>query len=66
MLLHWWLYPGLDSYKVYRSTDPSVSASFIDVTGEDGDDTDTAFLDTTALPLAYYLVTGVNAQGEGP
>jgi len=66
VLLRWWPYPGSDSYKVYRSTDPSSPALFFDVTGEDGDDTDTEFLDTTALPLAYYLITGVGPQGEGP
>ncbi len=64
--LHWWPYPALDSYKVYRATDPSSPAQFVDVTGEDNDDTDTSFLDTTPLPLAYYLITGVGPQGEGP
>ena len=66
VLLRWWPYPGLNSYKVYRATDPSSPAMFLDVTAEDSDDTDTSFRDTTTLPLAYYLITGVGPQGEGP
>jgi carboxypeptidase D len=64
--LTWWPYPGLDSYRVYRSSDPSSPAAFIDVTAEDGDPTDTFFLDNSANPLSCYLVTGVGPQGEGP
>ena len=65
-LLRWWPYPGLTSYKVYRSTDPGTAAAFIDVTAEDPDATDTVFQDTSADPLSCYLVTGVGPQGEGP
>jgi carboxypeptidase D len=64
--LEWWPYPGLTSYRVYRSTDPSDVAAFIDVTPEDGDDGDTRFLDGSDEPIAFFLVTGVNPQGEGP
>jgi len=64
--LHWWPYPGMNSYRVYRSADPSAAASFLDVTAEDGDATDTLFLDPSAAPLLYYLVTAVGPQGEGP
>jgi subtilisin-like proprotein convertase family protein len=64
--LRWWAYPGLWSYKVYRSTDASSAGSFVDVTSEDPVDTDTRFVDTSADPLVYYLVTGVGPQGEGP
>ncbi len=64
-LLRWWPYPGLDSYKVYRSTQADSAAAFIDVTGEDGDPTDTSFKDTSTDPLVFYLVTGVGSQGEG-
>ena len=56
----------MNLYRVYRSTDPSSPASFLDVTAEDGDATDTLFLDASAAPLQYYLVTGVGPQGEGP
>ena len=66
VLLRWWPYPGLGSYKVYRATDPSSPAMFVDVTAEDLDDTDTSFRDATTLPLAYYLITGVGPLGEGP
>ena len=66
VLLRWWPYPGLASYRVYRSTDKSSSASFLDVTAEDADPTDSIFLDTSAAPLAFYLVTGVGPQEEGP
>jgi carboxypeptidase D len=64
--LEWWSYPGLTSYRVYRSTDPGDVAAFIDVTSEDGDDTDTIFLDGSNEPIVFFLVTGVNPQGEGP
>ena len=64
--VEWWIYPGLTSYRVYRATDPSVAGNFADVTVEDGDDTDTRFLDTSTDPVVYYLVTGVGPQGEGP
>ncbi len=66
VLLTWWRYPGLDSYRVYRSTDPTSAASFVDVTAEDPDAADTAFKDTDASPALYWLVTGVGRGGEGP
>jgi subtilisin-like proprotein convertase family protein len=68
VLLEWWTYPGLTRYKVYRATDtnPYSAECFSDVTGEDGDDTDTLFLDSSTAPLVFYLVTGVGPQGEGP
>jgi len=62
----WWPYPGLTSYRVYRSTDPSQPAAFVDVTGEDGDPTDTVFDDVSASPVSYFLVSGVSVNGEGP
>jgi subtilisin-like proprotein convertase family protein len=64
--LSWWSYPGLSSYRVYRSTDPSSAAAFVDVTSLDGDDTDTFFLDTSTESTVFYLVTGLGPQGEGP
>jgi len=63
--LRWWPYPGLDSYRVYRSIDPSAAAAFLDVTAEDPDATDTLFLDTSTEPALFYLVTGVGPNGEG-
>ena len=63
--VEWWPYPGLISYRVYRSTDPSLEAAFVDVTAEDGDPTDTTFVDSSGETLAFYLVTGVGPQGEG-
>jgi len=62
----WWPYPGMTSYRVYRSTDPSQAAAFVDVTVEDGDPADTVFNDGSVNPVAYFLVTGVGANGEGP
>jgi subtilisin-like proprotein convertase family protein len=64
--LSWWSYPGLSAYRVYRSTDPSSAAAFIDVTSADDDDTDTFFLDNSAESTVFYLVTGVGPRGEGP
>jgi subtilisin-like proprotein convertase family protein len=66
VMLRWWPYPGLTNYKVYRATDPSAVENFVDVTTEDGDDTDTQFKDTSAGDLTFYIVTGVGPQGEGP
>ena len=66
VLLRWWPYPGLTSYKVYRATDPGTAAAFSDVTAEDSDNTDTLFQDTSVAPLCFYLVTGVGPRGEGP
>lgn len=65
-LLRWWPYPGVTSYRVYRSSDPSSAGSFADVTAEDADPTDTYFLDASPAPLSYFLVTGVGPAGEGP
>jgi len=64
--LEWWPYTGMDSYKVYRTTDPSAAGSFTDVTGLDDDPADTVFLDDTADPILYWLVSGVGSNGEGP
>jgi subtilisin-like proprotein convertase family protein len=65
--LDWWPYPDVESYRIYRSMDPSSSAAFLDLTSSDGDVTDTTFKDSTAFPgLYFYLVTGVGEQGEGP
>jgi subtilisin-like proprotein convertase family protein len=64
--LEWWPYPGLDSYRVYRATDPSSSSAFLDVTSQDANAGDTRFKDTDPAALAFYLVTGVGPNGEGP
>lgn len=64
--LSWWEYPGLTSYRVYRSSDPSSAAAFVDVTAGDPDPSDTIFDDGSANPIAFYLVTGVGPNGEGP
>jgi carboxypeptidase D len=64
--LDWWPYPGLSSYRVWRSTDPSDGDAFADVTAEDPDPTDTTFVDREPSPLAFYLVSGVGPRGEGP
>jgi carboxypeptidase D len=64
--IDWWVYPGLTSYRVYRSTDPSSPAAFVDVTGQDPDDADTTFKDTSTEPVLFWLVTGVGPNGEGP
>jgi len=64
--LVWWEYPGLTSYRVYRSTDPSSAAAFVEVTGADPDPADTGFDDVSADPLVFYLVRGVGPQGTGP
>jgi subtilisin-like proprotein convertase family protein len=64
--LRWWPYPGLASYRVYRSPSPSSPSSFVDVTGEDADPTDNRFADFGTGSIAFYLVTGVGTNGESP
>ena len=64
--LDWWPYPGMLSYRVYRSTDSSTASAFVDVTGEDPDGTDTVFKDGSSEPLVYWLVTAVGPGGESP
>ena len=63
--LAFWPYPTASRYKVYRSTNPRLPGSFVDVTPEDGNDTDTAFHDVGAGD-AYWLVSGWGPTGEGP
>ncbi len=62
----WWEYPGLTSYRVYRATDPSLAANFLDITASDPNPSDTFFEDAGEEPVVYYLVTGVGPNGEGP
>lgn len=64
--LAWWPYPGITEYRVYRSTDPSVPGSFVDVSASDPDPTDTVFSDPAAGEALYWLVSGVGPRGEGP
>lgn len=64
-VLTWWPYAGTTRYKVYRSGDPHVPGSFVDVTPSDGDATDATFQDTAPGDL-YWLVSGVGPTGEGP
>jgi len=66
VLIEWWPYPGMISYRVYRSTDARSAGAFLDVTSEDADDTDTSFEDTSTESIVFYLVTAVGPQGEGP
>lgn len=64
-VLTWWRYPGLTSYRVYRSTSLQPRGAFTDVTAADDDATDATFSDATAAPVVYWLVTGVGPAGEG-
>jgi hypothetical protein len=66
VVVTWWPYPGLSSYRVYRATDPSTPANFADVTSDDPSAADTRFEDTSSSPILYWLVTGVGPAGEGP
>ncbi len=65
-ILTWWPYPGLTSYKVYRSTSLVPRDQFIDVTSEDIDPADTRFEDLSSGSIVYWLVSGVGPNGEGP
>lgn len=64
VVLEWWPYPGLTSYRVYRGTNPASAASFANVTGEDPITTDTTFEDAGTGALSLYLITGVSPRGE--
>ncbi len=64
--LTWWTYPGMTSYRVYRSGTLVSRAEFVDVTSEDPDPGDTRFDDYTSSPILYWLVTGIGPAGEGP
>lgn len=64
--LRWWPYPGLTSYRVYRSDSPANRADFGDVTSQDPDPTDLEFLDASTSGTLFWLVTGVGPAGEGP
>jgi len=66
VVLDWWGYPGLSSYRVYRAAVPTSAAAFSDVTSEDPDPTDTRFVDSSTGRMAFWLVTGVGPGGEGP
>jgi carboxypeptidase D len=64
--IEWWPVGTAESYRVYRSAQVSSADGFDDVTGEDGDPTDTAFEDGSSLsPVTYWLVTAVGHTGEG-
>ena len=66
VVLDWWPYPGLTSYKVYRGTNPRTSASFTNVTATDPNAADTRFEDPAPGSAIYYIVTGVSPRGESP
>ena len=62
-----WVYDPLClDFKVWRSTDPNQAASFMDVTAEDADPTDTSFLDTSSEPLLFWIIQGNGPDGPGP
>ncbi len=63
--IRWWAGGTADSYKVYRSDDPSSQSAFADVTLEDPDDTDTLFESASPGDVSYWIVTGVGHTGEG-
>ena len=66
VVVDWWPYPGLNSYKVYRASSASAAASFSNVTPSDPNPADTRFEDASAGALYYYLITGVSPRGESP
>jgi len=65
VVIEWWPVGSADSYKVYRSAEPSTWGSFTEVTLEDPDDSDTRFLDTSSAGTLYWIVTPVGHTGEG-
>jgi subtilisin-like proprotein convertase family protein len=65
VLIDWWPVWAADSYRVYRSDDPSSESAFLDITYEDPDDTDTTFIDPSSGELLYWIVSAVGHTGEG-
>jgi hypothetical protein len=63
--LEWWDNPVCLDFRVWRSTDPTAAAQFIDVTSEDSDPADTGFLDTTEGSL-FWIIEGRGPDGDGP
>jgi hypothetical protein len=66
VVLDWWPYPGLTSYKVYRAASAVSASGFSNVTAADANPSDTRFEDSSPGALSFYIMTGVNARGESP
>ena len=66
LVMSWWAYPGLTSYRVYRSPGPQPRAGFDDATSSDPDATDARFTEPLEGETAFFLITGVGPNGEGP
>jgi subtilisin-like proprotein convertase family protein len=63
--VEWWNDPVCFDFRVWRSTDPTAAAQFVDVTSEDPDPTDNGFLDTHAGSL-FWIIEGSGPDGDGP
>ncbi|MFN7965330.1 MAG: M14 family zinc carboxypeptidase [Acidobacteriota bacterium] len=66
--LEWWPVGSAQTYKLYRSNDPTSASSFVDVTGEDPTTTDLTFLDasgSTPGSLTFWIVSATGHNGEG-
>lgn len=66
LVVSWWPYPGLTSYRVYRAPGSQPRASFADVTASDADATDASFTEPLEGETSFFLITGVGPNGEGP
>jgi subtilisin-like proprotein convertase family protein len=65
VVLEWWDDPVCTEFVVWRSPDPTSGGSFVDVTGEDPDPTDTTFRDSSVGDVAYWIVQGRGPDGDG-
>ncbi len=63
--LDWWPVGSADSYRIYRSDDPSRASAFIDATAEDSDPTDTHFVDGDSRSFLCWIVSAEGHTGEG-
>ena len=66
VILEWWDDPVCQDFMVWRSSDPSTSAAFDDVTSEDPDPVDYIFRDTSGGGLLYWIIQGSGPDGDGP
>ena len=64
--LVWRADPLAVRYKILRAAEATKKASFVDVTAQDSDPTDTTFTDAAAGNFAAYLVVVVGPDGDGP
>ena len=65
VIFNWWDDPVSLDYVVWRSSNPSDSVLFSDVTSEDPDPTDNSFRDSSGGIELYFIIQGRGPDGDG-